>query len=631
MRVRRLTIRNFRGIHKGVVDFASHTLLVGGNNVGKSTICEALELVLGTERLYRRPVIDEHDFHKGNYLDADGKPIEIRIDAILIDLLEDFERKVFPRTRPWNESEGKFVDEDGAAPEDTDMPGTCRCLPIAFIGWYDRSEDDFVGQTYFAHPERQLAEEDEEYGKPSAGLDVFSREWKRQCGFIYLRTLRTGRRALSLERGSLLDIILRLGDKGKESMWEDTVNRLRDLEPPIGAIPQLKDIRKQVRDRMSRFVGIGPGEEAISFYASELTREHLREVVRFFVKSLESDHPIPFHRLGTGAINTLVFALLTHIADLKGKKSVIFAMEEPEIALPPHAQRRVTRFILSNMGQAILTSHSPYVIEEFGLDQILAVKRDVNTLMAKAVPTVDIKEKALRNNRRQLAEAILAQAVIVAEGTSEVAMLLAASTMLEAFDGTGATPYLHFDLAGVSVFDAGSQSSVPKWGPFFSSLGRKVAAFHDKPKEEWTEDNKTNLSTYDINFETSYKGLEDLLTSEIPLAVLKAFLDQVKEFPDYPTHLGLPSPSDSSEKTKELVRKVLGQRKGDGYSAYLIRTCRCLNDLPKSVVEFLRSVNKLLVLPSSLSDEDPKGTLETEEGPDETVELVKESASPQSS
>ncbi len=57
--------------------------------------------------------------------------------------------------------------------------------------------------------------------------------------------------------------------------------------------------------------------------------------------------------LGTGAINTLVFALLTRIADLKGRESVIFAMEEPEIALPPHSQRRMTRFVIKEMGQAI--------------------------------------------------------------------------------------------------------------------------------------------------------------------------------------------------------------------------------------------------------------------------------------
>ena len=74
MRIRQLTIQNFRGIQNGVVDFAGNTLLVGGNNMGKSTVCEALDLVLGPERLYRHPVVNEHDFYKSKYLNEDGTP-----------------------------------------------------------------------------------------------------------------------------------------------------------------------------------------------------------------------------------------------------------------------------------------------------------------------------------------------------------------------------------------------------------------------------------------------------------------------------------------------------------------------------------------------------------------------------
>ena len=62
MRVRRLSIKNFRDAAEGTIDFLGHTLLVGGNNSGKSTVCEALDLFLGPERLYRRPIVDEHDF-----------------------------------------------------------------------------------------------------------------------------------------------------------------------------------------------------------------------------------------------------------------------------------------------------------------------------------------------------------------------------------------------------------------------------------------------------------------------------------------------------------------------------------------------------------------------------------------
>ena len=89
MRVRQLEIENFRGITKGRVVFQQRTLLVGGNNIGKSTVCEALELVLGPERLYRRPVIDEHDFSHGAYLGDEGGPREIRFRAVLTDLSDE--------------------------------------------------------------------------------------------------------------------------------------------------------------------------------------------------------------------------------------------------------------------------------------------------------------------------------------------------------------------------------------------------------------------------------------------------------------------------------------------------------------------------------------------------------------
>src|SRR5215813_7782563 len=114
MRVRRLKITNFRGISQGSVDFAGHTLLVGGNNIGKSTICEALDLILGPERLYRRPVVDEHDFHCGRYLDVDSQPTEIRLEAILINLSEEARRRFYQHLRRWNEEAGAFVDDAGA-------------------------------------------------------------------------------------------------------------------------------------------------------------------------------------------------------------------------------------------------------------------------------------------------------------------------------------------------------------------------------------------------------------------------------------------------------------------------------------------------------------------------------------
>lgn len=51
MEIARLKIENFRGIKKSELFFNSHTVLVGDNNVGKSTVLEAIDLTLGPDRL----------------------------------------------------------------------------------------------------------------------------------------------------------------------------------------------------------------------------------------------------------------------------------------------------------------------------------------------------------------------------------------------------------------------------------------------------------------------------------------------------------------------------------------------------------------------------------------------------
>lgn len=598
MRVRRLKIQNFRGIQSGVVDFAANTLLVGGNNAGKSTVCEALDLVLGPERLYRRPVVNEHDFYQSRYLDEQGAPVEIRLEAILLDISPEAEKRFHNHLRRWNTAKGCFADEDGDGPQAGDATGTCWALPVIFIGRYDPSEDDFVGNTFFAHPQNAVETDDDEEVKLGAGLRHFTREHKRLCGFLFLRTLRTGSRALSLQRGSLLDTILRIGGTGLDKMWHDTLERLRDLAPPIGDIGQLKQIRSEVQARMGQFVNLAASGDATAFFASDLTREHLREVVRFFVASEKSDHLVPFQRQGTGAINMLVFALLTFIAELKQKQSVIFAMEEPEIALPPHTQRRVVRFVLREMGQTIVTSHSPYVIEQFEPEQIVMLNRAAGGALSGApIDTTGIKTKTFKTERRQFAEAVLSRAVLVVEGSTEAAVFPVASTVMEL--ARGPKKYTHFDLAGVTVFDAGGDGSVPRFGPIFKALGKTTFGLYDKPATPLSAQATTQLADYTHHWESPHRGVENLMAEEVPVPVLRRFLDGVKDRADYPSHHPKPAATMNDGEIKDLARKVLKDRKGEahGYAALLIAECKAENELPVTVRTVLEKIQDTLAPP----------------------------------
>lgn len=596
MRVRLLEVENFRGIAVGRVAFQQHTLLVGGNNIGKSTVCEALELVLGAERLYRRPVIDEHDFTYGDYLGDAETPREIRIRVVLTHLSMEQSLRFFQHLRRWDDTTLSFVDEEAGGLQAADDQGTVWALPLVFIGRYDREEDDFVGETFFDHPIPELDElDDEERASLGQGRSVFTRAHKRLCGFVYLRALRTGSRALSMQRGSLLDTILRLGGDGAAEMWSDALGALKELDPAIGEIEQLKSIRENIRTRLGKFVNLAPGDDSAAFFASDLTREHLREVVRLFVATQPSNHSVPFARQGTGSINLLVFALLTIIADLKEDQSVIFVMEEPEIALPPHTQRRVTKYVVQQMGQSIVTSHSPYVIEQFDPENVVILSRDGDSFSGAPIDTTSVKPKTYRAQRRQFAEAILSRAVFVLEGQTELVAVEAVSSALERFhDG-----YSHIDLSGVSLFNAGNDREAPKFGPIFKALGKRVYGMRDKPNAPDPEDAEENIKFFDEFWESPELGIEQILVKQVPSRVLRGFLDEVVQRDDYPSNnCAYASDQVADADLATLAAKVLKARKGDnfgfGYTGILIDQCQTESDLPAFLRDALLTLDEQL-------------------------------------
>lgn len=595
MKVRQLDIQNFRGVGIGRVRFNDNTLLVGGNNVGKSTVCEALDLVLGPERLYRRPVVDEHDFCLGQYLEDDGNSREIRIDVVLIDLSSEALRQFGQHIRRWDDETYEFMDEEQGGADRADAEGVVWALPLLFLGRYDSDEDDFVGDTFFNHPVPVPDDlDEEELAKLGQGRAQFMRSHKRLCGFIFLRTLRTGSRALSLQRGSLLDTILKLGGEGATAMWRDTLTTLQTLDPAIGDVEQLKEVRAEIRTRLAKFVNLAPGDDSAAFFASDLTREHMREVVRLFIATEPSNHLVPYARQGTGSINLLVFALLTLIADLRGKQSVIFAMEEPEIALPPHTQRRVTRFVLQEMGQSIVTSHSPYVIEQFEPNNIVMLNRDAQgTLIGEPIDTAGVKPKAYRTERRQFAEAILSKAVLVVEGTTEAAVFSVASSVLE---GLKPDEYTHFDLAGLTIFTASGDGDVHRYGPIFKALAKTSFAVFDQPNTPLGKEARTNLAKFDHYWQSPEKGIERLIVDQTPIVVLRRFLDEVSQRPDYPASRGPYSSETPDEQVGDIAFRVLKARKGDAwsYAAMVMDHCETEEEMPEFIREVLTTIDESL-------------------------------------
>ena len=542
-------------------------------------------------------MIDEYDFYAARYQQTDGVVPEVRVEVVLTDLSPEAQRRFRSHLRRWSAERCDFTEPPGQGVETDDGEW---CLPIVFLGRFNPDEDDFEGATFFAHPELVADDLSEVSTELGAGLKPFTREDKRLCGFLYLRPNRTGSRALSFQRGSLLDTIVRLESESNPQLWEKA---LRDLDDVViaGDDSAFMKVRTEVRARVERFLSLTDDPDAVDVRVSELTREHLREVLRLFLSTQPGTHGVPFNRLSTGSLNLLVFALLTYIAELKGDNSVIFAMEEPEIALPPHAQRRLVDFVVGRMGQVIITSHSPYVIEKFDPDRVVVLARDnTGTLTStRVVLPADFKLKRYRDNRRQFAEAVLARAVLVVEGATEAAVFQAVADILD--HDQAVADYLHLDPAGISIFDAGNDVSVPLFAPVFADMGKPVFGFHDTPTNPLDAALTAKAARFTRYVVIPYAGIETLLVAETPIDVQRRFAATVTTRSDYPIGTAVLAAWAGDEQVRAHVRKLLQDRKGSngGYAALLIAECSGSADLPRSLATFLIAINADLRTPGS--------------------------------
>jgi putative ATP-dependent endonuclease of OLD family len=388
-----------------------------------------------------------------------------------------------------------------------------------------------------------------------------------------------------LERGSLLDIILKLQGV-RTDLWEKSIKRLRELDPPIDTdaadlIPVLASIEK----RLAQYVPVSASGRATKLFVSQLTREHLRKTMSFFLSMSPDQQPVPFQHVGAGTLNTLVLALLSFIAEVK-KENVIFAMEEPEIALPPHTQRRIANYLLEETTQCFVTSHSPYVIECFDPTQIMILRRSPTAeLTAMAVSTgTTIKGKMYkRHARRGLAEAMLGPGVIVAEGITEHSVLTGVADKMEASD----SKHYPIDLSGITIFPVDGDGSLPNFGAFFKTLGLRTYAFYDK-KPRKPKENQKFVDAFDVPNETNYTGIELLLTAETPIDRQWEFLDLLRQSGEQ-GNLGIPPTRPSDESVKDTMAEALKSNKGNGYAARLIDLCE-LAELPVSITAFLDRV-----------------------------------------
>jgi putative ATP-dependent endonuclease of the OLD family len=224
----------------------------------------------------------------------------------------------------------------------------------------------------------------------------------------------------------------------------------------------------------------------------------------------------------------LLLAMLSQIAE--DKQNVIFAMEEPETAIPPYAQKRIVHELRKLSAQSILTSHSPYVLEEFTLDETMVLNRSAAGELSRfpiVLPT-SVKQKRYRQEfRTRFCEALLSRRVLIAEGATEATSLPAAARRLSELNPAR---YLSLEALGVSIVDAAGNRQIADLTSMYKQLGKQTFVLCDKVD---VAQQKVIGQMADLLFMHDYDGFEQLILKNTTENALNRFADVL----EWPPHL----------------------------------------------------------------------------------------------
>ena len=155
---------------------------------------------------------------------------------------------------------------------------------------------------------------------------------------------------------------------------------------------------------------------------------------------------------------------------------LIVLMEEPELFLPPQAQRylyRLLRTLAAQGNQILYSTHSPAFLNVVRLDELVFTERrpKVGTLLLQPEPLpADDEFRAFSEFDSSRSELFLARAAILVEGLTEKL------TLPFVFEALGHDP----DRERISIIECGGKGNIPLFGKISRAVGLPFVAVYDR-------------------------------------------------------------------------------------------------------------------------------------------------------
>lgn len=404
-----LKIENFRGIKSGKIHFSNHSIIIGPNNSGKTTIIEALALLFGRDKMIR--TLTEHDFYG-----SDPKPKDrINLLATIVG---------FPSQKP---EDNDWFGEGRAVPKWYDSK-TNQLLPtpnndakllacqIAFSARFDKTTLEVETLRYFYDGDGEF----EDVFMDDSCIPL-SRRFTSELGFFLVPANRSWDKIISFGSELFRRLIASGGGQPADSVLAAR-DDLRNPSNPLEADPNLSKLVEDINSEFKEFFLSAP---QLKFRITHTDSDGVLESVIPHFTHGDIPQIIPSRRHGNGLISLQWLLLLLQFGKIRASSSenFIMAIEEPELHIPPHTQQKLVHRLQAVSNQAISTTHSPTVASITDPTDILVIHNFNGNLVCKKLlekPLDNSASNAIRNlfqiSRSHTISALMHEMVLIPEG-----------------------------------------------------------------------------------------------------------------------------------------------------------------------------------------------------------------------
>jgi putative ATP-dependent endonuclease of OLD family len=353
MRITRLHIENFRSIRSLDIGLGGVNVFIGPNNAGKTAILDAVRIVLTRRWGQKGTGFTENDIHRPGQA---GDPRELPPVSITLVFEE-------PEVGSWDPDMVAALEDILAV-----LPDGRSLLTLRVTSAWSAEKESFDPAWQFLDAAGQPLPEKRRAINLSGFFGYVPLFWLgalRDAGQEFLP--RAG------HWGRLLKSVRIPNDLEAEALAT-----LGALDARIvDADPRLNEIAELIGQATSVAVGEGPGAARVNTLPQGI--EEMLQRTGIVIRNEEQRPWLPLSHHGQGLQSLAVIflfqaAVLQQLAEAdRPGIEPIFAIEEPETHLHPHAARTLLDRVTALTGQKLMTTHSPYFVQRVPLRDLRIV------------------------------------------------------------------------------------------------------------------------------------------------------------------------------------------------------------------------------------------------------------------